>query len=288
MVRDSFPTKRVKLKKELGENSKGKSPQGKGQIIHQNLAKCINNSDRSGAEGQLLKEIEEKFTCTFFMAEVTICGFSTKKSKVDFYSGRMDALAYDNQKGYLQVLVVEWKTDLKDPEKWWDEATSFKTPLYQSLIYRELLKAHLKENEITALVGVMLVPIPRKRKPKAMPGLCTNFQRMHEVGLLDGINEYEWFGEESKCVHTITLPSKLLNLENLDTTYVEESTNVLKREILLKGIIKDNATVENLRQELGLLQLQLKVRNESHEESSEAEGTANEKNKDEARKKRDF
>lgn len=285
MARDSFQTTIFKLEAELGENFKGKSPQEKGQIIHQNLAERIENSDRSGAEGQLLKEIEEKFR-----AEVSICGYSTKKSKVDFYSGQMDALAYREEDSDLEVLVVDWKSSsndaLKDPKKWWDKATFFKTPLYQSLIYRELLKAHLKENDITAGVGVMLVPIPQKRKPNVMPGLCTDFQRMHEVGLLDGINECEWFGEESKCVHTITLPSTLLNLENLNSTYVEESTNVLKREILVKGIIKDDATVENLCQELGLLQLQLKVRNESHEERSEADGTGKEKNKDEAKKEK--
>ena len=278
-MRDSFQTTIFK----------GKSPQEKGQIIHQNLAGRIENSSRSGAEGQLLKEIEEKFRCNFFKAEVSICGYSTKKSKIDFCSGQMDALAF-REEDYLEVLVVDWKSSsndtLKDPEKWWDKATCFKTPLYQSLIYRELLKAHLKENDIKAQVGVMLVPIPQKRKPNVMPGLCTDFQRMHEVGLLDGINECEWFGEESKCVHTITLPSTLLNLENLDSTYVEESTNVLKREILVKEIIKDAATVEDLCQELGLLPLQLKVRNESHEERSEAEGTRKEKNKDEAKKEK--
>ena len=290
-MRDSFRTTIFKLKAELGENFKGKSPQEKGQIIHQNLAERIENGDRSGAEGQLLNEIEEKFRCNFFKAEVSICGYSTKKSKVDFYSGQMDALAlYGEKDSDLEVLVVDWKSSsndaLKDPKKWWDKATFFKTPLYQSLIYRELLKAHLKENNITARVGVMLVPIPQKRKPDVMPGLCTDFRRMHEVGLLDGINECEWFGEESKCVHTITLPSTLLNLENLDSTYVEESSNVLKREILVKEIIKDDATVEDLCQELGLLQLQLKVSNESHEERSEAEVTGKEKNKDEAKKEK--
>ena len=268
---------------------KGKSPQEKGQIIHQNLAGRIENSSRSGAEGQLLKEIEEKFRCNFFKAEVSICGYSTKKSKIDFCSGQMDAPAF-REEDYLEVLVVDWKSSsndaLKDPIKWWDKATWFKTPLYQSFIYRELLKAHLKENNIKARVGVMLVPIPQKRKPDVMPGLCTDFRRMHEVGLLDGINECEWFSEESKCVHTMTLPSSLINLPNLDSTYVEESTNVLKREILVKEIIKDDATVEDLCQELRLLQLQLKVRNESHEERSETEGTGKEKNKDEAKKEK--
>lgn len=289
-MRDSFQTAIFKLEAELGGNFEGKSPQEKGQIIHQNLAEHIENGSRSGAEGQLLNEIEKKFTCNFFKAEVSICGYSTKKSKVDFYSGRMDALAYRKEDSDLEVIVIDWKSSskdaLKDPKKWWDKATCFKTPLYQSLIYRELLKAHLKENDIKARVGVMLVPLPHKGKHKVMPGLCTDFQRMHEVGLLDGINECEWFGEESKCVHTITLPSTLLNLENLDSTYVEESSNVLKREILVKEIIKDDATVEDLCQELGFLQLQLKVRNESHEERSEAEGTGKEKNKDEAKKEK--
>lgn len=289
-MRESFQTTIFKLKAELGENFKGKSPQEKGQIIHQNLAERIENGSRSGAEGQLLNEIEETFRFNFFKAEVSICGYSTRKSKVDFYSGQMDALAYRKEDSDLEVLVIDWKSSsndaLKDPEKWWDKATCFKTPLYQSLIYRELLKAHLKENDIKARVGVMLVPLPQKGKLKVMPGLCMDFQRMHQMGLLDGINECEWFGVESKCVHTITLPSTLLNLENLDRTYVEENTNVLKREILVKEIIKDNATVEDLCQELGLLQLQLKVRNESHEERSEAEGTGKEKNKDEAKKEK--
>lgn len=289
-MRDSFQTTIFKLEAELGENIEGKSPQGKGQTFHQTLEEHIENGSRSGAEGQLLNEIEKNFTCNFFKAEVSICGYSTKKSKVDFYSGRIDALAYRKEDSDLEVIVIDWKSSskdaLKDPKKWWDKATHFKTALYQSLIYRELLKAHLKENDIKARVGVMLVPLPQKGKHEVMPGLCTDFQRMHEVGLLDGIKECEWFGEESKCVHTITLPSTLLNLENLDSTYVEESTNVLKREILVKEIIKDDATVEDLYEELGLLQLQIKVRNESHEERSEAEGTRKEKNKDEAKKEK--
>ena len=80
----SFQTKIFKLEAELRENFEGKSPQGKGQIIHQNLAEHIENGSRSGAEGQLLKEIEEKFTCNFFKAEVSICGYSTKKIKGRF------------------------------------------------------------------------------------------------------------------------------------------------------------------------------------------------------------
>lgn len=288
VVRDSFQRTIFTLEAELGENLKGKSPQEKGQIIHQKLATRIEMSDRSDAEGQLLTEIEEKFRCRFFMAEVSICGYSTKKSKIDFYSGQMDALAYREGEDYLEVLVVDWKSSskdaLKDPKEWWDKAVFFKTPLYQSLIYRELLKAHLKENEITARVGVMLVPLLQKGKAKVMPGLCKDFQSMHEVGLLDKIKEYEWFGEQSTCVHTISLPSNLLNLDKLYDNYVEEGSNVLKREILVKGIIKDDATVGDLCQELGLLQLQLKVRNESHEEHSEAEGKGKGKNKDEAKK----
>ena len=273
VVRNSFKTKTIELGRDNFEVRRGQSPQEKGKEIHKNLATCINNKIRDySAEDRLLKKIEKEFRCKFLQAEVSIYGYCTKESEVDFYGGKMDAVATRRIEDHLEVLVVEWKSfSKKDPNKWWNNATNFKKPLYQCLIYRELLQALFKENDITARVGVMLVPIPRKRKPKVMPGLCTDFQRMDDEGLLNRIKKYEWFGVQSKYsrVCTITSPSNLLNLENLGCTYVEEGTSVLKRNKKVKKIIKDEATVGDLCQELGILQL--KVRDEMHDERVQVE-----------------
>lgn len=288
MVSDSFETNTIELRRENFGVREKQTPQEKGKEIHRNLANCINKNIRDYcAEGRLLKEIENELRCNFLQAEVSIYGYCTKESEIDFYCGKMDAVATRRtEQGHLEVFVAEWKSFsekalLKHPNKWWDEARHFKKALYQCLIYRELLQACLKENDITARVGVMLVLIPRKSKPKVTTGLCMDFQRMDNAGLLDRIKEYEWFGVQSKYfrVRSITLPSRLLNLENLGSTYVEDGTGVLKRDEKVKDIIKDEATVGDLCKELGLLQL--KVRCERQEESSESEATGSEDNEDE-------
>ena len=221
MVKDSFKTITIILEDELGVGEESAREEGK--AIHQNLADCINNNRRRRrrAEDQLLKTIEAEFRCKFLRAEVSIFGYGTKESEVDFYSGRMDAIAFRRtENNHLEVYVVDWKTSSKEkisgkPEDWWDMATYFKTPLYQCLLYREILKADLKENGITARVGVMLVPIPQKGR-QVIPGLCRNVEEaMDKEELLDKLKEYEWFSLKRTRFHTIKSSSNLFNLEKL-------------------------------------------------------------------------
>ena len=239
--------------------SKKSSSQEWGQQFHLTLAKQINEQrTRKSVEGQLLTKIEKKFDCKFVQAEVGICGYAVKKSKVDCYKGKIDAVAL-RPGGDSEVVVVEWKMfandDLQNPMKWWDRATHFKNPLYQCLLYRKLLQTHLEVNGINASVGIMLVPLRQARPVQVMPGLCTNFQHMEEEGLLDTIKSYQWFSEESECVHTVILPCKLFNRERLSDTYLENG--VLKETTVVKDIIDDSATVGDMCEELGLLKLKI-------------------------------
>lgn len=98
MVKDSFKTITIILEDQLGVGEESTREEGK--AIHQNLADCINNNRRRRrrAEDQLLKTIEGEFRCKFLQAEVSIFGYCTKESEIDFYSGRMDAIAFDIQK----------------------------------------------------------------------------------------------------------------------------------------------------------------------------------------------
>ena len=237
-----------------------KQPQERGQQFHLALAKQINvKRTIESVEGQLLTKMEEEFHCKFVQAEVGICGYAVKKSKVDLYNGRIDAVALRQiPGGDPEVVIVDWKTFAKfdSPTKWWDETTYFKNPLYQCLLYRELLQTHLKVNDINASVGIMLVPLRQARPGQVMPGLCTNFQHMEEEGLLDTIKSYQWFSEESKCVHTVILPNKLFNRERLSDTYLEDG--ILKETVVVKDIVDDSATVGDMCEELGLLRLEIK------------------------------
>ena len=236
-----------------------KQPQERGQQFHLALAKQINvKRTIESVEGQLLTKMEEEFHCKFVQAEVGICGYAVKKSRVDCYKGKIDAVALRQiPEGDPQVVIVDWKTYAKDdsPTEWWDKATCYKDPLYQCLLYRELLQTHLKVNDINASVGIMLVPLCQARLGQVIPGLCTNFQHMEEEGLLDTIKSYQWFSEESKCVHTVILPCKLLNRERLSDTYLENG--VLKETTVVKDIIDDSATVGDMCEELGLLKLKI-------------------------------
>ncbi|XP_015756299.1 PREDICTED: uncharacterized protein LOC107335780 [Acropora digitifera] len=164
----------------------------------------------------------------------------------------MDAVAIRRKKGGLEVFVVDWKTSDKADEqlirKWWENATNFRNPLYQCLVYRELLQAHFKRNRVDAKVGIILVPFHQSLPEIIHPGLCVDFQKMDENLLLDGLKKFEWHAvvEESFNVDTIKIPCKLIKGSFNPADYVDESTNYLKGETRLKDILNDNATVADL------------------------------------------
>ena len=248
-----------------GNHGEGPSKQSSsrewGQQFHLTLAKQINEQrTRESVEGQLLKKIEKKFNCKFVQAEVGICGYAVNKSRVDCYKGKIDAVALrQSPRGDPEVVVVEWKTfakdDLQNPMKWWNGATYFKKPLYQCLLYRELLQTHLEVSDLRARIGIMLVPYNQAHQGKVVPGLCTDFQNMEKEGLLETIQSFQWLSEESECVHTVILPCKLFNRERLSDTYLENG--VLKETTVVKDIIDDSATVGDMCEELGLLKLKI-------------------------------
>ena len=236
------------------------APQQKGTEIHLRLANEIKKAkdSRNDTEGKILEKIEKKFSCEFIQAEVRISGFAVNtrdscgKLTQDFWSGHMDAVAIRRKKGVLEVFVVDWKTSAKAGEqlmeKWWKNATNFKGPLYQCLVYRELLQAHFKHNDVVAKVGIMLVPFHQSDPEIIHPGLCVNFRRMEKLLLMNGLKKFEWYAvlDESIYVHTIKIPCKLIKDSFNPADYVDERTNYLKRETRLKDIFNDNATVADL------------------------------------------
>lgn len=237
---------------------------------------------------KFLKKIEEKFDCEFLQADVYISGYAVRKSKVDYYSGTMDAIAWRKQNSpedSLKVFVVDWKSkDVADLATWWDYAQNFKTPLYQCLLYRELLQMHLKLNEIKAQVGIMIVPFQQSNPELLKPGLCLDFTRMDNSGLLDGLKKYQWFPSESSCVHTITLPCNLFK-DDLDAcNNILKENNTFDKGARLTDVFSEDATIGMLCEELGLLQLKVekkeggkkekdngKDRNDEREEEEEGE-----------------
>ena len=176
-----------------------KQAQERGKQFHKALVKQINGQrTRKSLEGQLLTKLEEEFNCKFLQAEVRIRGYAVKRSKVDCYKGKIDAVALrQSPRGDPEVVVVEWKTfakdDLQNPMKWWNGATYFKKPLYQCLLYRELLQTHLEVSDLRARIGIMLVPYNQAHQGKVVPGLCTDFQNMEKEGLLETIKSFQWF-----------------------------------------------------------------------------------------------
>ncbi len=203
-----LPSFRIDLKEKRRKNSYLSSmwvrplpAQKKGTLIHKKLAEEINTGTKEGTAGKMLKAIEDCFDCKFLKAEVPISGYAARKFKVDYYSGSMDAVAIRQRpKGVLEVFVVDWKTtsknDVADLSDWWNKATNFKIPLYQCLIYRELLQMHLMLNKIKAEVGIMLVPFHQSDPELLMPGLCMDDWEMENEGLLYGLKKFEWYPEE--------------------------------------------------------------------------------------------
>lgn len=245
-----------------GEEPIQLSPGAIGKIIHQKFKKQIKQDTRDGIEGEMLKAMEYEFNCEFIQAEVSISGFARKtEQQVDFWSGKMDAVAIRrSKKDVLEVFVVEWKTTatkiprLSNICDWWYYASHFKEPLYQCLVYRKLLLAHLKRYNVKALVGIILVPFLQMDLERSCPGLCLNFERMVEEHLLDELNKFQWLAvlNDPINVHTIKLPRKLFG-ESFDPAVdVDRSTNVLKGDTRLKDILNENATVADLRQALDL------------------------------------
>ena len=237
------------------------APQQKGTEIHRRLAEEIKKKkdSRTGTEGKILEKIEKEFSCEFIQAEVGISGFAVNtrdscgKLTKDFWSGDMDAVAIRRKKDVLEVFVVDWKTSAKAGEqlmeKWWKNATNFKGPLYQCLVYRELLQAHFKHNGVDAKVGIMLVPFHQSNPEIIHPGLCVDFRRIEKL-FYDGLKKFEWYAALDES--TIKIPCKLIKDSFNPADYVDERTNYLKGETRLKDILNDNATVKDLCLSLGL------------------------------------
>lgn len=221
----------------------------------------------------MLKELESQFDCEFLAAEVDNWGWSVQRSNARFYSGVMDAVAIRVTGPKPEVLVVDWKTtgktDVSYLRTWWDKATNFSVPLYQCLVYRELLAKHLS-NDLDVEVGVMIVPYHQSHPELLKPGLCVDFTEMEEKELLMGLKKYRWCSQDSEVVCTIKFPGcklfKKLKILN-ELHCVDKSTELLKDGALLKDVISDDATIGVLREELGLLPL--KVTNEVEKEEEE-------------------
>ena len=264
----------MEKRRERTENESGNNnPQGKGKKEHLEFEDLIKSGSREGLKGKVLKELESQFDCEFLAAEVDIWGWSVQRSNARFYSGVMDAVAIRVTGPKPEVLVVDWKTtgktDVSYLRTWWDKATNFSVPLYQCLVYRELLAKHLS-NDLDVKVGVMIVPYHQSHPELLMPGLCVDFTEMEEKGLLAGLKKYRWCSQDSEAVHTIKFPGcklfKKLKILN-ELQCVDKSTELLKDGALLKDVISDDATIGVLREELGLLPL--KVTNEVEKEEEE-------------------
>ena len=233
------------------------SPQKKGKEFHQILAEHIKMGTRYGKEGAILDATEKKFRCKFIEAEVKISGFAVNGETKEFWSGEMDAVAIRRENDVLEVFVADWKSSAKADEqlilKWWENAGNFKRPLYQCLVYRELLQAHFNRYGVDAVVGIVLVPFHQSFPEIIRPGLCVDFQEMEKL-LLHRLKEYEWKAvlDESFDVHTIKMPCKLINDSFDPADYVDESTNILKDDTPLKDMLHDDATVGDLRRLLDL------------------------------------
>ena len=273
-VKNSFKPKEMNImekRRERTENESGNNnPQGKGKKEHLEFEDLIKSGSREGLKGKVLKELESQFDCEFLAAEVDNWGWSVQRSNARFYSGVMDAVAIRVTGPKPEVLVVDWKTtgktDVSYLRTWWDKATNFSVPLYQCLVYRELLAKHLS-NDLDVKVGVMIVPYRQSHPELLMPGLCVDFTEMEEKGLLTGLKKYRWCSQDSEVVWSIKFPGcklfkKLKILSELQC--VDKSTELLKDGALLKDVISDDATIGVLREELGLLPL--KVTNEEEKE----------------------
>ena len=273
-MKNSFNPNEINImekRRERTENESGNNnPQGKGKKEHLEFEDLIKSGSREGLKGKVLKELESQFDCEFLAAEVDNWGWSVQRSNARFYSGVMDAVAIRVTGPKPEVLVVDWKTtgktDVSYLRTWWDKGTNFSVPLYQCLVYRELLAKHLS-NDLDVKVGVMIVPYHQWHPELLVPGLCLDFTEMEEKGLLTGLKKYRWCSQDSEVVWSIKFPGcklfkKLKILTELQC--VDKSTELLKDGALLKDVISDDATIGVLREELGLLPL--KVTNEVEKE----------------------
>ena len=275
-TRGNAATELLDYKQDKGGGTKEPSTQIRGKEFHHNMAREINSGTTNGTEGNLLKWIKEKFECDFIKAEIFISGYQAKgKTQLDFWRGQMDAVAI-RDKDVCEVFIVEWKTSSVDIEIWWENASYFRIPLYQTLVYRELMQAHFKRNDVNAKVGIILVPIHQKYPDVMYPGLCLDFQIMEDNHLFDKLKNFKWHTDvdESHDVHAIKMPCKLFK-DSLDMAdYVDEGSNNLKDDTPLKHILSDNATVGDLREllELPLIKVESikkeEKTNEEHEKVS--------------------
>lgn len=263
-LKDSFDPKLIYLRDQSLSDKQDiwrqttQSPKTMGKKFHQNLADNIKSGERDGIEGEILDAIETTFRCKFIKAEVRISGFAVNEETQHFWKGKMDAVAIRRENDALEVFVVDWKTSDKDDKKfivkWWENSGNFRGPLYQCLVYRELLQAHFEHKDVDAKVGIILVPFQQSFPERIHPGLCVDFRKMNKNHLLDGLKNIRWYAVLNKSLfgHTIKTPCKLNTGSFNPADYVDESTNILKHETPLKGMLNDDATGRDVRRSLDL------------------------------------
>ncbi|XP_078355702.1 uncharacterized protein LOC144640420 isoform X2 [Oculina patagonica] len=143
--------------------------------------------------GKLVESIEKKFGCQIIWGEKRISAhaFAINDKTTHQWRGQFDAIGLMNDG---QVIVIEWRT-CDDVQSFWNSATQYKEKVYQSLLYRELLTANMRDyfdnNEIPA-PGIMIVPIDRETVEVNDPRLCLDFRMMEEAGILDSVNQLRW------------------------------------------------------------------------------------------------
>lgn len=264
-LKDSFDPKLIDLRDRKSRSDKQdewrqttQTPKRMGKGYHQNLADNIKNDTRDGIEGEILDAIETTFRCQFIEAEVIISGYAVNEETQHFWKGQMDAVAIRRENDALEVFVVDWKTTATAGEQfipeWWEKAANFKDPLYQCLVYRELLQAHFEHKDVDAKVGIILVPFHQRYPEIIHPGLCVDFRKMDKNHLLDGLKNIRWYAVLNKSLfgHTIKMPCKLNTGSFNPADYVDESTNILRHETPLKGMLNDDATGREVRRFLDL------------------------------------
>ena len=245
-IKEKFRVCQIKnLPLSLGKDVPAVGGATAGTELHSKLNEAINDprsphSDKAALavikavakdEDTVVKDIE------FLEAEFPLYGYMSDEQNSFLWSGKADAIAlFDGN-----YVIVEWK--LIDPLEYWEKnSLAYGAHLHQCLIYCQLLKLHLKLKELPYILIVLISPVTGH---DIYPSLFKEFPKE----CTEHLAAYTWSCNKSKI--EITVNKDLVkdpDMKNLDVVKV-------------KDLFKDDITVRQLLDALGLESKTLKIGN---------------------------
>jgi hypothetical protein len=207
------------------------------QILHNYIQGKDEGPEQKKLAESLLKALTKSFKgLTLLDSQFSLYGYmkKTEDAMVYLWKGKADAIAWFEGK----FVIVEWKA--VDLNGYWDSTYGCGAHLHQCLVYAKLLQLQL---DLPYLPYILIVPISGFTGKDTHPGLFKDYAQ----GCKDKLGEFEWSVERPENSKVVYLKEAVFKKES-HKMEIDGNTK-------LKDLLADSATVNDLRDTLGLPKL---------------------------------